>query len=307
MKNKIIIFIVSACIFFSTNIYAAENIFDTSSDECSVTGELKKSEYAGYNESPAFALDAQNGKVSWKIKLAETVYYKVYVWKTLSETACENAIVSYTSETQQKIEIPFNMQEGNAGWQQIGCFNMMGAGSTLEMYGQSGEMLISAIKFEEAGKEYQTVSKLNTADSKAVALKVNCSRSLVGGIEKPVPDAVPTIVNSRTLVPVRFITEAIGAEVTWDDASKSATVTANGKKIVFTLDKTEYTSDSEIKQLDQPPMIINNRMMLPLRALSEEIGRKVFWDESGLIVISKEDVSGLLDKSGVEDLNIILK
>ncbi len=307
MKNRIIICIALACVFFSTNAWAAENIFDTTSNECSVTGELKKSEYVGYNASPAFALDAQSGKVSWKIKLAEAVYYKVYVWKTLSETACENAVVAYTSETQQKTEIPFNMQEGNSGWQQIGCFNMMGAGSTLEIYGQSGEMLISAIKFEEAGKEYQTVAKMNTADSKAVALKVNCSRSLVGGIERTVPDAVPTIVNGRTLVPVRFITEAIGADVAWDDASKSATVTSEGKTIVFTLDKAEYTSNNEIKQLDQPPMIINNRMMLPLRALSEEIGRKVFWDESGLIVISKEDVSGLLDKSGVEDLNSILK
>ena len=307
MKNKIIICITLLFVFLTTNVWAAENIFDTSSDGCSVTGELIKSEYVGYNAVPAFALDAKNGKVSWKIKLKETVYYKVYVWKTLSETACENAVVSYTSETQQKTEIPFNMQQGNAGWQQIGCFNMMGAGSTLEIYGQSGEMLISAIKFEEAGKEYETVSKMNTADSTVVALKVDCSRSIVGGIEKNIPDAVPTIVNGRTLVPVRFVTESIGADVVWDADLKSATVTAEGKTMIFTLDKDEYISNGETKQLDRSPMIINNRMMLPLRALSEEIGRKVFWDESGLIVISKEDVSGLLDKSGVEDLKSILK
>jgi len=115
------------------------------------------------------------------------------------------------------------------------------------------------------------------------------------------------VINGRTLVPVRFITESIGADVVWDEASRSATVTSEGKTIVFTLDKAEYTADGEIKQLDQPPMTINDRMMLPLRALSEEIGRKVFWDDSGLIVISKEDVSGLLDKTGVSDLIKVLE
>lgn len=307
MKSKILSVLIMVIAALSINVLAAENIYTTSSAECTITGEVKESEYIGYKSLPAFSLNAEDGKVTWKIRLQETVYYYVYVWKTLSEDACKDAVVTYTSETQQKVEIPFNMQEGNAGWQHIGCYNMMGAGGTLEIYGQSGEMLISAIKFEEAGKEYATVSKLNNADSGAVALKVNVGTAIVGRTKKPVPDAVPTIINARTLVPVRFITEAIGAEVVWDEASRSATVTSKDKTIVFTLDSAEYTVNGEVKKLDQPPMIINDRMMLPLRALSEEIGRKVFWDDSGLIVISKEDVSGLLDKAGVEDLNKVLK
>ena len=307
MKNRILLCLITAFIILSINVFAAEHVYDTASSECSITGELRESGYLGYNSKPAFSLNAEDGKVTWKMRLQETVYYNVYVWKTLSETACDNAMVSYTSETQQKVEIPFNMQEGNAGWQLIGCYNMMGAGGTLEIYGTSGEMLVSAIKFEEAGKEYATVSRLSGADSGAVALRVNGGAAIVGGAKKPVPDAVPTVINGRTLVPVRFITESIGADVVWDEASRSATVTSEGKTIVFTLDKADYTADGEIKQLDQPPMTINDRMMLPLRALSEEIGRKVFWDDSGLIVISKEDVSGLLDKTGVSDLIKVLE
>lgn len=307
MKNKILLCLLTSFILLGINVFAAEHIYDTSSVECSVTGELRESGYIGYNSKPAFSLNAEDGKVIWKMRLQEAVYYNVYVWKTLSEDACADAMVSYTSETQQKVEIPFNMQEGNAGWQLIGCYNMMGAGGTLEIYGTSGEMLISAIKFEEVGAEYAIVSKLSNADKSAVVLKVDGSSAIVGGAKKPVPDAVPTVINGRTLVPVRFITESIGAEVVWDEASRSATVTSDGKTIVFSLEKTEYTVDGITKQLDQPPLTINDRMMLPLRALSEEIGRKVFWDDSGLIVISKEDVSGLLDKAGVEDLIKVLK
>ena len=307
MKSRIISVLIAFIAVLSINVFAAESIYDTSSSECSIIGELKESEYIGYNAKPAFSLNAEDGKATWKVKLQEAVYYNIYVWKTLNETACQDAVVTYTSETQQKVEIPFNMQEGNAGWQLIGCYNMMGAGGTLEIYGTSGEMLISAIKFEEAGKEYATISRLSGADSGAVALRVNGGVAIVGGAKKPVPDAVPTVINGRTLVPVRFITESIGADVVWDEASRSATVTSEGKTIVFTLDKIEYTSNGEVKQLDQSPMTINDRMMLPLRALSEEIGKKVFWDDSGLIVISKEDVSSLLDKDGISDLIKVLE
>jgi len=49
-------------------------------------------------------------------------------------------------------------------------------------------------------------------------------------------------------------------------------------------------ADGAEKKLDVAPQIVNNRTLIPMRALCESLGKEVKWHESGVIVIA-ENVS----------------
>jgi hypothetical protein len=86
-------------------------------------------------------------------------------------------------------------------------------------------------------------------------------------------DVVPTIQYNRTLVPVRFIAEAFDADVSWDGATRAATIVRDSTTITLVIDQM-------IDGMDVPAQIIGNRTMVPLRFISEQLGATVFWDGS---------------------------
>lgn len=98
-----------------------------------------------------------------------------------------------------------------------------------------------------------------------------------GVVVKPTVD--PVVENGTTLVPVRFITETLGAEVGWDAGARKVTVKTAAYDIVFTIDSTSYTVNGASKTLLTAPKIMGSgSTMVPLRAISEAIGGKVNYD-----------------------------
>lgn len=91
-------------------------------------------------------------------------------------------------------------------------------------------------------------------------------------------DTPPTIVDGRTLVPVRAIFEAIGATVTWDGATSTATGVRGDTTVVIQINNTTAYVNGEARTLDVPAQIINNRTMVPARFISESMGCDVTWD-----------------------------
>lgn len=119
--------------------------------------------------------------------------------------------------------------------------------------------------------------------------------------DKVVPFIAP---GDRTLVPVRFISESFGMDVGYDDATRKVTLSGGGYDIAMTLDSAEYTVNGEKKTLDVTAKSYNGRTMIPLRAMAEAIGKKVFWDPSGYIFIGDTE---LTDKSKIGGQVEILK
>lgn len=99
---------------------------------------------------------------------------------------------------------------------------------------------------------------------------------------------VPTTKNDRTLLPLRFIAEEMGAEVSYDDATRVITIKGDDREIIFTVGSTEYSVNGEKMTLETAPEVTEGRTLVPLRALCEALGKYVFWDErnTGLIAIS---------------------
>ena len=90
-------------------------------------------------------------------------------------------------------------------------------------------------------------------------------------------DTPPTIVDGRTLVPLRAIFEALGAEVEWDNNTRTAIGTRGNTVVSVQINSRIAYVNGEEKELDVPAQIINNRTMVPARFVSEAMGCKVTW------------------------------
>lgn len=91
-------------------------------------------------------------------------------------------------------------------------------------------------------------------------------------------DTPPMIVSNRTLVPVRAIFEALGADMTWDGETRTATGKNTDKTVVIQIGSATAYVNGEATTLDVPAQIINNRTMVPARFVSEALGANVYWD-----------------------------
>lgn len=93
-------------------------------------------------------------------------------------------------------------------------------------------------------------------------------------------DAAPYIKNGRTFLPVRFVAETLGASVSWDAATSTATLSSEeGVIVVRTHDKMMLVNGKRV-EMDAAPEIANNRMMLPIRPIAEALNCAVDWNEN---------------------------
>lgn len=90
-------------------------------------------------------------------------------------------------------------------------------------------------------------------------------------------DVPPIIENGSTLVPLRVIFEALGADVQWDGNTQTVTATKSGTEIRLIIGGAAYKNGQEV-QLSVPAKIIEGRTMVPLRFVSEAFGCQVSWD-----------------------------
>jgi len=93
-------------------------------------------------------------------------------------------------------------------------------------------------------------------------------------------DAAPYIEDGRTLIPVRYLAGALGAQTAWDDATQKVNVTENGTVIILTIDRASLAVNGTTQQMDVAPVIKNGRTYLPARYVAEALGAKVDWNQA---------------------------
>lgn len=94
-----------------------------------------------------------------------------------------------------------------------------------------------------------------------------------------------TIVDGRTLVPLRAIFEALGATVEWDQGTKTVSSELNGTAIKLTIGENTLYKNGEAITIDVAAMIMNGRTLVPARAIAEAYGVGVEWDSATRTVI----------------------
>jgi len=98
-------------------------------------------------------------------------------------------------------------------------------------------------------------------------------------------DQAPTIVDGRTLVPVRGVFEALGFGVSWNEQARQVTLSRASDTIVITVDSATFTTNGTRHTLDVPAQIIGGRTMLPIRAVLESVGYDLGWNEATRTVV----------------------
>jgi len=90
----------------------------------------------------------------------------------------------------------------------------------------------------------------------------------------------PIVENGRTLVPMRPIFEAMGAQVEWNAGTKTVIARKNADVVVLPLNSIKPTINGKAYTLEVPAKIINSRTLAPLRFVAEAFGGQVDWNES---------------------------
>jgi peptidoglycan/xylan/chitin deacetylase (PgdA/CDA1 family) len=90
------------------------------------------------------------------------------------------------------------------------------------------------------------------------------------GVVVQTMDVLPVNIEGRTLLPVRFVGNALGADTNWNPDTQTVTITLDGKTLSFTVGES-------LPGMDVPATIIDGRTMVPLRFIGEFFGADVSW------------------------------
>ena len=135
------------------------------------------------------------------------------------------------------------------------------------------------------GNKTSTIA-LYDESTRLIKMKINDVNYSINGESKKM-DAKPFIKNNRTLVPLRFVVEALGGEVNWDGENRLVRVNSNGKNIELKIDSPIIKIDGKDVKIDQAAIIKGDRTYVPIRFIAENLDMVVnYINESREIEIS---------------------
>lgn len=118
------------------------------------------------------------------------------------------------------------------------------------------------------------------------------------GNEIVFPDAKPFIdKRDRVLVPIRFVSEALGARVDWENESRTAVIKQDSDEIRYTVYQPMAYLNGEMMVMDTYGILKDERTLVPIRFISELLGCAVVWDEntSTVVITSPKEVTEFLE------------
>lgn len=131
---------------------------------------------------------------------------------------------------------------------------------------------------DKAGNESVVKRVVYKVEKKTINLWIGSKEAEVNG-EIVKMDVSPFIKNGRTYVPVRFVTESLGAYVFWDQEDKRVTFQLYDTVIEMWVGKVRYFINNIPQTMDSPPLLVPpGRVMVPIRFVSEGLGSEVLWD-----------------------------
>lgn len=114
-----------------------------------------------------------------------------------------------------------------------------------------------------------------------IILTIDSEIMLVNGAEFAM-DVAPFIINpaARTMVPIRFVSEQLGAKVQWLEATQQVIITLASTEILLTIGSKLVLVNGEEVEIDSPAEIRGARTFVPLRFVSEILGAQVDWNDA---------------------------
>ncbi len=121
--------------------------------------------------------------------------------------------------------------------------------------------------------------------------KSNTVNVAIDGRIQIFPDVEPYIDNNaRTQVPIRFVSEKLGADVNWNGSTQTSTIKKDGKTVQMVIGQNKIIVDGVTKAMDTSPTLYQGRTVVPLRFVSEGLGVDVLWNaDKNLVEITTEN------------------
>lgn len=126
-----------------------------------------------------------------------------------------------------------------------------------------------------------------------ILLEIGSNQLWMNGDIARTMDVAPFIENNRTWVPIRFVSEALGAEVGWKQETQQATVKFGETTLIITIGSNSLLVNGQAKPMDVAPFLRSNRTWVPLRFVAENLGCSVSWVQGAQeVVIRRGQFSG---------------
>ncbi len=217
--------------------------------------------YIKYKEVP----DRIETDISSKVYNIETkVNYNIYaIYGTKKENITDNVLI-----------YPYDKNFMNISNNTIIFKDSGNQNLTLEYEGKKLDVAVTAIN--PVGFDYITDEKTKNSVNVKIYDKYIDFNSI---------NQWPFIENGRTLVPLRAVFEVLNCKVNWDASSGSAVVEHGNTKIVIPANSEKAYVNGTSMSLDVPAKLVNNRIMVPLRFISESINKTVIWDNNDSTVL----------------------
>ncbi|NEU30377.1 hypothetical protein GN156_06230 [bacterium LRH843] len=148
---------------------------------------------------------------------------------------------------------------------------------------KEGTNKLEAVVYDSKGKEAGRKATTFTKGPALKPLKSNQIRLFLGDVQAYTPSGVtrllvaPFTTEGRTQVPLRFISEQFGATVNWDQATQTVTIKDGKTTIRLKIGSRNVTVNGKTITIDQAPMIQKGTTFVPLRFVSEQLGREVLY------------------------------
>ncbi len=99
-------------------------------------------------------------------------------------------------------------------------------------------------------------------------------------------DAAPMVENGRTLLPLRFVAQAMGGEVSWDSSDQKVTIVKDEDVIHLWIGSNLASVNGDLEWIDPDNESVKavvvpgaNRTMVPVKFVAEALGADIFWDQ----------------------------
>lgn len=142
-----------------------------------------------------------------------------------------------------------------------------------------GESFVGHISIKTKGNVCRNVvveAKVKSQPSILLEMDIGVPKARIASLEVPL-DSPPFIRNNRTLVPIRFVSEAFGCKVQWEASSKKITISRFTDSITLWVGRKEAIVNGMDVTLDVAPSLENSTTFVPIRFISEAFGAKVEW------------------------------
>lgn len=303
MKKKLLVLILTLFTAVNANAFELKNplndvnndvgsnggIFLVNDSKYTEKGTWEDYRYTGYDNSPIRIAKGSGDFAQWTNNPSVGFKYDVYIWKSVIENGDKNAKAVITTNT-EAIEKTIDFSQGYTGWIRVGVVQFADSFGNVRLVAGDGNMPVSACKYVMSSEEDYNADRIFDKNADLMILKRDSVKVLHNHEYKNMEDAAPTVINNTMMIPLRFVSENMGYECEWNEQDRSVTVVKNGMSVVFKIDSAAFSVNGEVKKLEQAPVIMNSRTMLPIRALSESFGNDVIWNDSGVVLIGKDIV-----------------